>query len=135
MEFSSTCNETVHGVVVLVNLYLSKADPELVFGSVQHGYPSQAYIVHSDKQGLRTDVNFWDRQSNSLGLVLASCEMAFASQVDFPRFCTDEVVMHFIANVSVTTISERKGLKCISDFDGPNAEEFFTGVKEAFDCR
>ena len=53
---SSSSNEIVHGTLVLVNIYLSKTDPAEAFGDVQHGPPLQAYIIHSDKQGLGTDV-------------------------------------------------------------------------------
>ncbi len=67
MASSSTSNERINGIVIFVNLYLSKTDPALVFGlvfgDVQHGSPIQAYTMHSDKQGLGTDVNLWDRPS------------------------------------------------------------------------
>ena len=86
MAFSSALQDRVNGTVILVNLYLSKTDPAPLLRDLHYSRPIQAYIVHSAKQSLCTDVNFWDRQSDTLGLVLASCEMTFASQVDFPQF-------------------------------------------------
>ena len=128
---SSSSNGRVTGTVILVNLYLAMTDPAVYFGDLPHENPLQAYIVHSDKQGLATDVNLWDRPSNTLGLVLVSCEMEHDSQYSFPRSCKDDVIMHFIANVSVTPRFAQEAFTCISKFDGPTMKNFYTGIKVA----
>ena len=60
MVSSSSSTARVNGTEILVNMYASKADPALVFADLQHGDPIQAYIVHSDKQGLGTDSIVWE---------------------------------------------------------------------------
>ena len=66
MASSSASNERVNGMVILVNLYLSKTDPAPVFGDLRPGEPIQAFIVHHDKQGLGTNVNKGDMKSNTM---------------------------------------------------------------------
>ena len=76
MASSSSSSGTVSGMVILVNAYLSKLDPDRFLAvALRYDSPLQAYIVHSDKQGLSTNARLWDRASNTLGLVLASCEI------------------------------------------------------------
>merc|ERR1711953_445645 len=97
---ASSSRDVANGTVMLLNTYLSKTNPSAMLGNLQHGPPVQAYIVHSDKQGLREDRSVWDRPSNTLGIVLASCDMDIVSQSEFPRAYNDHVVIGFAAKVS-----------------------------------
>ena len=126
---SSSSDNKVNGTVMLINMYLSKTDASAMLGNFHHGPPVQTYIVHSDKQGLGNNRSLWDRPSNTLGIVLASCEMNSVSQSDLPRLCDNGVVIGFAANLSVDPMFRADTFNCISDFRGLQAVDFFSAVK------
>ena len=72
---SSSGEDARRGIVVLVNAYKSKTDVDEVLRPVFHGHTLQAYILHSSKQTLGTDEQQWNQPRNTLGIVLAHCEM------------------------------------------------------------
>ena len=98
---SSSSDNTANGTVMLINMYLSRTDAFAMLADFRHGPLVQTYIVHSDKQGLGNDRSIWDMPSNTLGIVLASCEMNSVSQSDFPRLWNNDVVISFVPNLSI----------------------------------
>ena len=117
-----------HGVAVLVNMYLSKEDPSILLRDFRCESPMQTYIVLNDKQGLGSDVSAWDRQSNTLGIVLIPCtsypELVIPLS-KYPRVGMCGVVLHLVADVSIPPDFKELPLKCLTTFTSPDAKQLY----------
>ena len=125
---SSSGEDARRGIVVLVNAYLSKTDVDEVLRPVFHGHPLQAYILHSSKQPLGNDASQWDKPSNTLGIVLAHCQMDLHLQSTYPRACRTDMVIHFIQNVSLDNGFPETPFKRISEFNSPSSRNLYKGL-------
>ena len=112
-------------------MYLSRTDPETILAGIGHDDPLQAYIVHNDKQGIERNTALWDLPSNTLGLVLTTCTLNHHVQRTFPRTYQDNMVMHFIPNVSIPPTFALDKFKTITTYNPDNAQEFYAGVEAA----
>ena len=105
------------GIVMFVNMYLSKCNPRIHLEDFVCERLTQAYVVVSDKQGLDADSSLWDRQSNTLGVVLASCTCKPGRHIpcaQFPKMLEQNIVMHVVNDAQVPASFEGLHFKCLS---------------------
>ena len=105
MSLASSSDGFEHGVVVIVNMYLSRGElPRCLGDMFTTQTPLQAYVVHSDKQGLGTDPQKWDRQSNTLGVVLIPCPRkpnACVVMSEFPCMSGDDKAIGLVKDFEI----------------------------------
>ena len=92
------------GVVLVVNIYLSKSDPSILLDDFEIGSMTQAYILLRNKQDLEVDASARDQQSNTLGVVMIPCKAKANRRLDvsqYPQHCPNNVVLHVVENVVI----------------------------------
>ena len=63
MSLASSSDGFEHGVVVIVNMYLSRGElPRCLGDMFITQTPLQAYVVHSDKQGSVSNFYWWQQE-------------------------------------------------------------------------
>jgi len=112
-------------------MYLSKTDPSIFLGEMEYKTPAQAYIIHSVKQGLGSDVSLWDRQSNTFGIVMAAAQAKSVHGISmrpYPLLCENNVVMMLAKNITIPQTFAELSLRCLTRFVSDDSKKLYVCV-------
>jgi len=112
-------------------MYLSKTDPSRFLGELECETPVQAYIIHSVKQGLGSDVSLWGRPSNTFGIVMAAAQAKSVhgiSMLPYPLLCENNVVMLLAKNITIPQTFAELSLRCLTKFVSDDSKKLYVCI-------
>ena len=93
-----------HGVVLFLNMYLSRTHPSKHLLESTHRTPVHVYIILNGKQHVEPNVDRRDMPSNTLGIGMVAAQAKAVHGMpmwQYPCLCAENVVMQVVQKVGI----------------------------------